>query len=84
MRKSWPVPRAGEPSYHLCGTCKMGLATSRASVVDDRLRVHGIVGFSVADTSSMPEIVSGNTDATSIMIGEKAASMIQEENMSRS
>ena len=56
--------------YHPTGTCKMGQGTETA-VVDARLRVHGIDGLRVADCSIMPEIVSGNTNAPAIMIGEK-------------
>jgi choline dehydrogenase-like flavoprotein len=56
--------------YHLTSTCRIG------SVVDNRLRVNGVSKLRVADASVMPNVVSGNTNAASIMIGEKAAEMI--------
>ena len=62
--------------YHPTGTCKMG--DGPEAVVDSKLRVHGIKGLRVADCSIMPEIVSGNTNAPAIMIGEKASDLILE------
>jgi choline dehydrogenase len=68
------VRRAAETTYHPVGTCKMGSDTM--AVVDAQLRVHGIAGLRVADASIMPTLTSGNTNAPSIMIGEKAADMV--------
>jgi choline dehydrogenase len=68
------VRRNAETTYHPVGTCKMG--SDPMAVVDDQLRVHGIAALRVADASIMPTLTSGNTNAPSIMIGEKAARMI--------
>lgn len=71
------VRRAGTTIFHPAGTCKMG--PDPMAVVDARLRVHGLRGLRVADASIMPTVVSGNTNAACVMIGEKAAAMLRED-----
>ena len=68
--------RRGGTVYHPTSTCKMG--SDSLAVVDADLRVHGIGGLRVADASIMPTVVSGNTNAATIMIGEKLADMVRQ------
>ena len=64
-------------SHHCAGTCRMGV--DPAAVVDPRLRFNGIAGLRVVDNSIMPTVISSNTNAAAIMIGEKAADMIRQD-----
>ncbi|MBL8673438.1 MAG: hypothetical protein JNL07_01010 [Rhodospirillales bacterium] len=65
-----------QTAYHPIGTCRMGPAGPK-TVVDDKLKVHGIEGLRVADASIFPTMPSGNTNAPSIMVGEKAADILR-------
>jgi choline dehydrogenase len=70
------IRQTAETLYHPVGTCKMG--KDEMSVVNSKLQVHGIEGLRIVDTSIMPTITNGNTNAPAVMIGEKAADMIKE------
>jgi choline dehydrogenase len=68
------VRATGQTSYHPIGTCRMG--ADPQAVVDAQLRVHGIEGVRVCDAAIMPTMVASNTNAPSIMIGEKASDLV--------
>ena len=69
--------KISDTQYHPVGTCKMGPDSDPMAVVDAQLRVKGIASLRVADASIMPTLIGGNTNAPSIMIGEKCADLIR-------
>jgi choline dehydrogenase len=75
------VRRTAITYHHQAGTCKMG--TDAQAVVDPKLRVQGLDGLRVADASVMPTVTTGNTNAPSIMIGERAADFLGEDGLTR-
>ncbi|WP_374632192.1 GMC family oxidoreductase [Ferrovibrio sp.] len=92
LEETIPGPEAGDDAallqyarekagtaFHASGTCRMGPAAERMNVVDARLRLHGLGGLRIADASILPSMVSGNTNAIAIAIGEKAAELILED-----
>ena len=71
------IRNRADTQYHPVGSCKMGPDSDPMAVVDAQLRVKGVDGLRVADASIMPTLTGGNTNAASIMIGEKAADLIR-------
>ena len=71
------IRNRADTQYHPVGTCKMGPDSDPLAVVDAQLRVKGIAGLRVADASIMPTLVGGNTNAPSIMFGEKCDELIR-------
>ncbi|XP_036338535.1 glucose dehydrogenase [FAD, quinone]-like [Rhagoletis pomonella] len=69
----------GEGGYHQTGTVKMGPSSDRGACVDPRLRLHGVENLRVADASIMPDVPRGNTNAPTIMIGERGAEFIKQD-----
>ena len=65
--------------YHPAGTCKMGPKTDRQAVVDPQLNVYGVSGLRIGDASIMPDVVSANTNAATIMIGEKLSDFVKNQ-----
>jgi choline dehydrogenase len=71
------MAREVSTTNHISGTCKMGDSSDPMAVVDQFGRVHGLRGLRVADASIMPDCVRANTNATTMMIGERIAELIQ-------
>jgi len=69
------IKQWSKTDYHPVGSCKMG--SDPLAVVDTQLRVHGLSGLRVIDASIMPSLISGNTSAPSVMIGEKGAAIMR-------
>ncbi|XP_017463395.1 PREDICTED: glucose dehydrogenase [FAD, quinone]-like, partial [Rhagoletis zephyria] len=69
----------GEAGYHPTGTVKMGPSSDRGACVDPRLRLYGVENLRVADASIMPDVPHGNTNAPTIMIGERGADFVKQD-----
>jgi choline dehydrogenase len=74
------IRNRADTQYHPVGTCKMGPDSDPMAVVDAQLRVRGVGGLRVADASIMPTLIGGNTNAPTIMIGEKLAELLRTNN----
>jgi choline dehydrogenase-like flavoprotein len=73
------VRQTAKTVFHPVGTAKMGPETDRMAVVDAELRVRGVTGLRVADASVMPTLISGNTNAPTMMIAERCARFIAQK-----
>ncbi len=71
------IRKNADTEYHPVGTCKMGPDSDPMAVVDDQLRLKGINNLRVVDASVMPTLITGNTNAPTIMIAEKAVDLIK-------
>jgi choline dehydrogenase len=78
---SMACERSQLPANHLAGTCKLGDETDVTAVVDRRLKVLGVRALRVADAAVMPTLPSGNTHATCLMVGERAAAFMLEDRL---
>ena len=70
------IREKSESIYHPVGTCKMGAKTDKNAVLDEQCRVFGVQGLRVVDASAMPKLISGNTNAPTMMLAERVADMI--------
>jgi len=70
--------RTVSTSFHISGTCKMGVAGDSMAVVDQYLNVRGVQGLRIVDASVMPDVVRANTNVTTMMIAERAAEFIRD------
>jgi choline dehydrogenase len=70
------IRQHAESAYHPCGTCRMGAGSDPQAVVDPDLKVIGLDGVRVADTSVFPSITNGNLNGPALMVGEKASDII--------
>jgi choline dehydrogenase len=77
LLNKWILRSVGT-QHHSSGTCKMGQASDPMAVVDQYGRVHGLEGLRVADASIMPDVIRANTNATTIMIGERIADWVKD------